>query len=98
MFLLMSRYIKPLEEVEKWLPEHREFLDRHYAAGTFLVSGPLEPRTGGVIVTADLTREAVDAILAQDPFMREGVSAYDVIEFRATKSHPGVTSLISAAR
>ena len=87
MFLLMSRYVKPLEEVEKWLPEHRAFLDRHYAAGTFLVSGPLEPRTGGCIVTVNMTREAVDEILAQDPFMREGVSAYDIIEVRPTKRH-----------
>ena len=98
MFLLLSRYVKPLDEVEKWLPEHRAFLDRHYANGTFLVSGPLEPRTGGVIVTADLSRDAVEKILAEDPFARERVSEYEIVEFRATKSNPVVTGLISAAQ
>ncbi len=93
MFLLMSQYVKPLEEVEKWLPEHRAFLDRHYASGEFLVSGPFEPRTGGVIVTANMSRETVDAILAQDPFVREAVSKYEIIEFRPTKWHPVLAGL-----
>lgn len=88
MFLLLSRYVKPLDEVEKWLPEHRAFLDRYYANGAFLVSGPLEPRTGGVIITADLSRDAVEKILAEDPFARERVSDYEIIEFRPTKWHP----------
>jgi uncharacterized protein YciI len=85
MFLLLSRYVKPLGEVERWLPEHRAFLDRHYAAREFIVSGPLEPRTGGVIVTADVDRARIDAIVAEDPFVREGVCEYDVVEFRPTK-------------
>ena len=88
MFLLLSRYVKPLDEVERWLPEHRAFLDRHYAAGRFIVSGPLEPRVGGVIITADLTRDDVLALLEEDPFKREGVSTYEIIEFRATKQIP----------
>lgn len=87
MFLLLSRYLKPLDEVERWLPERRAFLDRHYAAGEFLVSGPLEPRTGGAIVTFPMTRARAEAILAEDPFVREGVSAYQLVELRPTKRH-----------
>lgn len=96
MFLLISRYCKPVAEVERWLPEHRAFLDRHYASGAFLVSGPFEPRTGGIIVTADRSREEIDAILAEDPFVREGVSEYDVREFRATKMHEGLKALLGS--
>lgn len=85
MFLLLSRYLKPVEEIDRVLPEHRAFLDRHYEAGDFLVSGPLEPRTGGVIVTFSMTREHVESILAHDPFVREGVSEYEIVEFKPTK-------------
>jgi uncharacterized protein YciI len=85
MFLLLSRYVKPVKEIDRVLPEHREFLDRYYKSGLFVVSGPLNPRTGGVIVTADAPREVIDAALAEDPFVREGVSEYDIVEFNATK-------------
>jgi uncharacterized protein YciI len=94
MFLLLSRYVKPLDEVERWLPEHRQFLDRHYAAGRFLVSGPLEPRTGGVIMTFPMARAELDAILAEDPFVREGVSEYDILEMRPTKRHDVLSGLL----
>ena len=87
MFVLISRYLKPQEEVDLWLPAHREFLDRHYAAGQFLVSGPFVPRSGGIIVTMPMTREEVEAILAEDPFVREGVSEYDIREMKPTKRH-----------
>ena len=98
MFLLLSRYTKPLDEVERWLPEHRAFLDRYYAAGDFVVSGPLEPRTGGVIVVADRERAAVEAMLGEDPFVREGVCEYEIVEFRVTKSAPAVSAFVSPAR
>lgn len=85
MFLLLSRYVKPLEEVERFIPEHRAFLDRYYASGLFVVSGPMQPRTGGVIVTNDASRETIDAALAEDPFVREHISEYEIVEFTATK-------------
>lgn len=85
MFLLLSRYVKPMDEVDRLIPEHRAFLDRYYANGLFIVSGPQQPRVGGVIVTADASRETIDAALREDPFVREGVSEYEIIEFTATK-------------
>jgi uncharacterized protein YciI len=85
MFVLISRYLKPLDTVDAWLPEHRAFLDRHYAAHHVLTSGPQSPRNGGVIVTHDITREQVDAMLAEDPFTREGVAEYQVIEFKPSR-------------
>ena len=94
MFLLVSRYLKDPEEVDRWLPEHRAFLDRHYAAGHFLVSGPFVPRTGGIIVTMPMARSEVEAILSEDPFVREGVSAYDIQEMKATKRHNALRDLL----
>lgn len=93
MFLLISRYLKPAEEVDRWLPEHRAFLDRHYTAGHFLVSGPFVPRTGGIIVTLPMERQDVEAILAEDPFVREGVSEYEIVEMKPTKRHDALRDL-----
>lgn len=85
MFLLLSRYLKPVEEIDRVLTEHRAFLDRYYNSGVFIVSGPQEPRVGGVIITADVPRSVIDAALAEDPFVREGISEYEILEFKATK-------------
>ena len=84
-FLLISKYVKPLAEVERVLPAHREFLQRYYDAGMFIVSGPLNPRTGGVILATAQSRDEIQDCLEEDPFFVEGVSEYEILEFSATK-------------
>jgi uncharacterized protein YciI len=81
MFLVLLHYKKPLEEVDRWSAEHRAFLEAHYASGHFLISGRRQPRTGGVILATG-SREDIEAIVRRDPFHREQVADYDIIEFQ----------------
>ena len=81
MFVIQLHYVKPLEEVDRHVGAHRDWLERHYASGHFLLSGRKEPRTGGVILALAQDRAAIDAILAQDPFALAGVADYAITEF-----------------
>jgi len=81
MFVVLLNYVKPPSEVERVAPEHRVYAARQYASGNFLISGRRPARTGGVIVAQAASRAALDAILQQDPFYREGVADYEVVEF-----------------
>lgn len=81
MFVILLNYVKPLSEVDPFVPEHREFLEKHYASGHFLLSGRKQPRTGGVILCRANTRAEVDDIILGDPLHREKVAEYEVIEF-----------------
>jgi uncharacterized protein YciI len=82
--------------VERHLEEHRAFLDRQYAAGHFLASGPQVPRIGGVILARGLSRRQLDEVLAQDPFCRERIAQYQVIEFTPVKAVAGLQVLLDA--
>lgn len=33
MYLVILTYVKPIEEVDRWLSEHRAFLDKNYEKG-----------------------------------------------------------------
>jgi len=81
MFVILLSYIKPLSEVDRFVAEQRAFLARHYAAGHFLLSGRQEPRTGGVILATAPSRAEVEQMVQSDPFYREGVASYQIIEF-----------------
>lgn len=84
MFIAILTYKKPLEEVDRFLQAHRDFLAEHYAAGELITSGPRIPRVGGVIMLKAASREAVDALLAQDPFHIHDIADYQVVEFTPT--------------
>jgi uncharacterized protein YciI len=81
MFVILLNYIKPLSEVDQFVGEHREFLERYYASGHFLLSGRKEPRTGGVILAKAETRAEIESVILNDPFNREKIAEYEVIEF-----------------
>lgn len=84
MFIAILTYKKPLSEVDRFLAAHREYLAKHYAAGDFLTSGPQNPRVGGVIMMNANNREAVDTIIAEDPFHINGIADYQIVEFTPT--------------
>lgn len=84
MFIAILTYKKPLSEIDRFLAAHREYLARHYAAGDFIASGPQTPRVGGVIMMKADSREAVDAVIAEDPFHVNGIADYQVVEFTPT--------------
>ena len=85
MFVLLLKYLKPMDDVERLAPAHREFLDRFYRQGKFIVSGPRDPCTGGVII-ADVENELeAMKIVVEDPFFTEKVADYELIRFTPTQ-------------
>jgi uncharacterized protein YciI len=73
---------------------HMAWLDEHYAAGRFLVSGRRIPRTGGVILARGDDRGEIEAIAAADPFVAGGVATCEVIQFRASQRAPDLEGLV----
>jgi uncharacterized protein YciI len=86
MFVILLDYVRPLEDVDSHLVAHRQFLREHYASGHLLMSGPKQPRTGGVIVCAAASRTEAEALVARDPFHVHGIANYQIIEFDVTSA------------
>ncbi|QID19662.1 GTP cyclohydrolase [Nitrogeniibacter mangrovi] len=89
MYLIMLTYRRPLAEVDAQLAAHRAFLERHYDAGHFLMSGPREPRTGGIILARAASAAAVAEWVSEDPFKQAGVADYEVVGWRPGMAAPG---------
>ncbi len=85
MFIFKLTYKKPLTEVEKYLQEHRQYLDRYYKTGKFIASGPQEPRVGGVILCNAENFEEATRIYQLDPFFIHDIADYELTQFHATK-------------
>ena len=84
MFIISLHYIKDLSEVDRFVAEHRLFLERQFAAGKFLMSGRKEPRTGGVIIAHGYSLAEIEAIIQADPFHREQIARYEITQFTST--------------
>ncbi len=81
MFIVNLSYIKPLDTVDKHLPEHLDFLRQQYSKGIFVASGRKVPRTGGVILARGKSRKELLKILEADPFIQAGIADYEITQF-----------------
>jgi uncharacterized protein YciI len=92
MFILTLTYVAPLEEVDRHVPAHLDWIKAGYASGAFLASGRKVPRTGGFILARG-ERAGIEALVATDPFMLAGVTRYDIVEVAVAFTAPGLEQL-----
>ena len=85
LFVVELIYKVPLAEIDAAMTAHVRFLKKHYADGTFLVSGRKVPRDGGIIVAVGDSRERIEAIMREDPFCARGLAEFRIIQFRASQ-------------
>ncbi len=93
MFVVSLSYKVELDKVREHLEPHLQFLDKYYALGKFIASGPKVPSTGGVILVNACTKEQIEKIVTEDPFYIEGLADYTIVEFNPTKVANGYEGL-----
>ena len=84
-FIIDLEYQAPIEEIEKHLDAHMDYIYAGRDKGYFISWGPKVPRTGGLIIAQAETREEIEAFASTDPFVTEGVSKMTVTEFVARR-------------
>lgn len=94
MFIIELIYKAELAEIDANMRAHMAFLKREYQAGRFLLSGRKVPRDGGIIVAVGQSREQIEAIVRQDPFVSRGLADFRVIEFRVSQRADDIDALV----
>jgi uncharacterized protein YciI len=97
MFVIELIYKAPLAEIDQAMRAHMQFLRRYYAAGNFLLSGRKIPRDGGIILAAGKSREEMETIVAEDPFVARGLADFRITEFRVSQRADDIQSRIDPA-
>lgn len=85
MFVIELIYKADLEDIDAHMRAHMAFLKTHYTAGTFLMSGRKVPRDGGIILAHGKSKDEIETIMKDDPFCKNGLAEFRVIEFRASQ-------------
>ena len=95
MFIVELIYKADLAKIDAAMRSHMAFVNKHYAAGTFVVSGRKIPRDGGVILAVGKTRQEIEAIAKEDPFCKLGLAEFRIIEFRVSQRADDLDALIT---
>lgn len=94
MFVIQLTYKTAISEVDKYLQAHRDFLDYYYKQGLLVASGPMKPRTGGILIAATSDRALLDDMLKKDPYNLAEIADYHIIEFTPVKHCDALKAMI----
>jgi uncharacterized protein YciI len=98
MFVIELTYKAPLAEMDAAMRAHMAFVNKCYAAKKFLVSGRKIPRDGGIILAVGESREEIESLMREDPFVSRGLAEFRVIEFRPSQRADDIDALIEKPR
>ena len=94
MFVVDLKYIASLEKIDSIMGEHMKFLRKYYKLNAFIASGRKVPRTGGIILVLAKSKDEVEKIIHEDPFIINKLAGYSITEFRASQVHPDLKKLV----
>ena len=80
--IAIIRYRRPLEEVIEVTEQHRAYLKTLKDEGVLLASGPMDPRSGGILllnVPDDAVAQTLERVRDGDPYVTFGLAQYELI-------------------
>jgi uncharacterized protein YciI len=87
-FIIEITYKVSFEELQGTLAAHRSFLDEGYEKGLLLMSGPQNPKTGGMVVARAKDIDLIKNFFAKDPYNTGNLATYRFVEFTPVKNNP----------
>lgn len=85
MILAVSRYLRPLDEVDEARPAHQAFLTDLETRNILVVAGRQRPPVGAVVVLRGNDEEQAHALLDEDPYVKRGLASYTITVFAAAR-------------
>ena len=97
--IAIIRYRRPLDEVQEVTEQHRAYLSDLRDEGTLIASGPMDPRTGGILllnVPDDDVTACLDRVRDGDPYVTFGLAQYELIPWAVGIGREELDRLVAA--
>ncbi len=93
-FVVEIIYTRPFDEVTAVIDAHRAYLQTGYQKGLLLISGPQEPRVGGILLVKSDSLATVQSFCDDDPYAQHNVAKHRIIEFLPKSHIPALKSWV----
>lgn len=97
MFVIFLRFGDNRAEAAKLMAAHNAWVREGLHSGDFLLVGSLADSAGGAILARGDDRAAIEARVARDPFVAEGVVSASVHAFTPRLAAPALDFLLDQA-
>ena len=94
VYIVFLRFSNNKPRASEFMAGHNAWIRRGLDDGIFLIVGSLEPALGGVVLAQGIGRAALDARIAEDPFVANDVVKAEVLALSPANTDPRLAFLL----
>lgn len=94
MFVVLLKFSDNRSRASQFMEGHNAWLKRGFDDGVFVLSGSLQPSSGGAIVAQNTSLPALQSRVSDDPFVAENVVRAEILEITPGKVDPRLDFLL----
>jgi len=94
MFIIQLTFSDNKSQAKDFMEGHKKWLQTGFDKGIFVLSGSLQPNAGGGLIAVDVSKQEIEEIVAEDPFVIENVVKPKIIELAPSKADERLSFLL----
>lgn len=95
MFVVLLKFAERKDLARQFMAAHNAWIQRGFDEGVFLMTGSLQGGGGGAILAANQSMAQLQARIAADPFVAEGVVLPEVHEITPSRTDARLDFLLA---
>jgi uncharacterized protein YciI len=86
MFIVLLKFSDNKDQVSQFMEDHKEWIQRGFDDGVFLLAGGLQPNLGGGILAHNTSLADLQSRVSADPFVAENVVNAEILEIDPSRT------------
>lgn len=95
MYVVFLRFSAGRDQAGRLMQSHKDWLQRGFDEGVFLLAGSIQPQAGGMILASGVTLAQLEDRIGSDPFVAEDVVHAEIVAVTPSKVDPRLAFLLS---
>ncbi|MES9971882.1 MAG: hypothetical protein ABW092_17750 [Candidatus Thiodiazotropha sp.] len=96
MFVIILKFSANKSQAGAYMDGHNAWLKRGFDDGVFLLSGSIQPSSGGAVLAHNASLSDLQSRINDDPFVAQKVVSAEVLEITPGKSDERLTFLLDS--
>ena len=86
MFIILLKFSDNKAQASQFMAGHKEWIKRGFDDGIFLLTGSLQPNSGGAVVAHNTSLPDLQNRVNDDPFVAENIVSAEILEISPAKA------------
>lgn len=95
MFVVLLKFSSNRGQAGQFMEAHRQWIQRGFDDGVFLLAGNLQPSLGGAILVHKTSLSKLEARVNDDPFVARSIVSAEIIEIAPSRADARLEFLLA---